>query len=276
MDNKINFGLFMIIYPLEKIKNNLPAIFGVIITSFWLAYKADKNQVIAQWLRKNIKDESGILLPSFLVIVSPFLSTRLFNYLSELSQESKLSEALFKGVLPVVTFIMGQFFTEYRRQEELKSKEKATLLELYEKFQITWRKLRDHKEQLEHYLYNTKKNNLDTPKLVQLENINSELASLTSFQGLIKGKQRLTKDKTIIVARDAVELIDKFNKELEKSKNYKSAIDTLKQSADTMKIVLEKVKLEEVYRNLLGITEQLLEVHNEFNESIYKIENFWL
>jgi len=270
--------------------DNYPAILGLLISSLWLLSNLNINQAIVKWLKKNIKDERKILLPSAIFILSPFIFTYLFNYLYSLQQEGQLIE-IFRAVFPVFSFILGQLFTEYRKQEENRDRERTAIIEIIDKFSDNCQILRDNKEQLESSIIRRKiaplEKYYDETTLMPLEDLTSNLLKLRLFQGLIKEEKRQASDGLIIAANFAVNFTKEFNKNLE---DRKYANEKLKQfdSNNTNKVISEnasfdeeksceyrvqlfreKSNLDEIDNKLLQIIEQLLDIHDKFNQSLY-------
>lgn len=91
-----------------------PVLLALIISSAWLGYNLGffKNSL-------KINDEKGILIPSLFLLISPFL----FTYLFSIKIYEDIAEIV-RLILPVATFILGQFITKREKQKEANKKEK--------------------------------------------------------------------------------------------------------------------------------------------------------
>jgi hypothetical protein len=86
---------------LEEFNNHLVAVIGFLTAVAWIAYKLDWFKRISEWYSSKIEDSYGIILPSLLALLFPFI----FTYLSS----NKIPEIV-KIVLPIASFALGQSF----------------------------------------------------------------------------------------------------------------------------------------------------------------------
>jgi hypothetical protein len=81
----------------EEFSNHLAAVVGFITPVAWIAYKLDLFKQISKWYSSKIEDTYGIVVPSLLALLFPFI----FTYLTNIPEIVKI-------VLPIATFVLGQ------------------------------------------------------------------------------------------------------------------------------------------------------------------------
>ncbi|MBD2099806.1 hypothetical protein [Leptolyngbya sp. FACHB-261] len=99
--------------------NNIPfsAVLGLTISGGWLIYRLGGFE----YLNSKINDEKGVFIASVFFLASPFLFTYLSSY--QVSQQVEI----FRLILPVATFALGQTMTKQEKQREVKRKEKGLI-----------------------------------------------------------------------------------------------------------------------------------------------------
>ncbi|MBD1926234.1 hypothetical protein H6F74_08215 [Trichocoleus sp. FACHB-90] len=91
-----------------------PVLLALILSFVWLGYNLGifKSSI-------KINDEKGVLIPSLFLLVSPFL----FTYLFSIKIYDHIPEIV-RSILPVATFMLGQFITKREKRKEANKKEK--------------------------------------------------------------------------------------------------------------------------------------------------------
>jgi hypothetical protein len=93
----------------------LAIILGLLLSGTWLIYKLNRFQ----WVQK-INDPKGIVVPSFIFLLSPFLAVWIMPALA-----SGDIDEIIKPILPLITFILGQVITKREKQREIKQQKIA-------------------------------------------------------------------------------------------------------------------------------------------------------
>ncbi|NES96462.1 MAG: hypothetical protein F6K32_14760 [Desertifilum sp. SIO1I2] len=83
------------------------------LSGFWLFSKG----VGFRFLPK-IEDEKGILLPSFVFLISPFIALSFWSFMA-----TEKIEEIIKPLVPLATFLLGQALTKKEKYKEEKNKE---------------------------------------------------------------------------------------------------------------------------------------------------------
>lgn len=102
--------------PLQDL---LAIVLGLSLSGIWLMYKLDQFQ----WVPK-INDPKGIIIPSFVFLLSPFLAV----WIMPAFISGDVNEII-KPILPLVTFILGQTITKREKQKE-ENQQKISLVKM--------------------------------------------------------------------------------------------------------------------------------------------------
>lgn len=133
------------------------AIWGFVCASIYILYTLTKIPDIKNKMPE-IKDEYGVIFPSLFFLIAPFLFTHIAQNTNDFS-------SILRMIIPIMTFIFGQFLTEKRYERDLKNKYYNLmrkicddLLKNHELVEENRNKLNDKPENLElRYLYSIKK-----------------------------------------------------------------------------------------------------------------------
>ncbi|MEZ2236494.1 hypothetical protein [Microcoleus sp.] len=228
----------------------ISALFGLTLPGLLLAYRLN--------FFKTINDKYKIIIPSFSVLVFPFLFPLLLIH--------PLPGSL-SSVIPVSTFIIGQLLAEANNKQMSSDREKAAIHELYRKllsnFTIAYKNKSHIKDFKKHRYYPTL---LD--QLKKMEDIKAELIKLETFQGLIPLERQLANPKIIIFAGSCEDLIDNFNTKL--NQITRDAKRDAKQEYEF------SMANRDIVERLSENTDDFLDDWNEFSKAVYDIKNFFV
>lgn len=192
----------------------IPTIISLVISVSWLlhrsiliAYKKDLLQEIREWLSTR-----SILVPTLAVFFLPMLAVYLtLNSIPD----------ILKFILPLITFITGQFLGRYEKQNEIKNKQVEILLILKRKSSIVREKIFLNEAILQHELdsINDKDRSFIDRRLQFLDKIIEDFARLDTFLTLTK--DNLLKIDDLLNFKKMSTLIDEFNELIEDRRDYR-------------------------------------------------------
>jgi hypothetical protein len=233
----------------------ISALFGLTLPGLLLAYRLKSFNYF-----KKINDKYKILIPSFSVLVFPFLFPLLLIH--------PLPGSL-SSVIPVSTFIIGQLLAEANNKKMSSDREKAAIHELFRKLlsnSTIANKNKSHiKDFRKHKSYATL---LD--KLKKMEDIKAELIKLETFQGLIPLEMQLTNSQISTSADSCEQLIDNFNTKLNQITNLNQITRDEKQEYEF------SPPQRDIVERLSEHTDDFLEYEAEFSNAVYKIKHFFM
>ena len=257
MQKVLNFWVPFVVISIYMIQTNVPnsedilisALLGLTLPGLLLAYRLNYFNLF-----NNINDPYKILMPSFSVLVFPFLFPLLLIH--------PLPGSL-SSVIPVSTFIIGQLLAEANNKQMSSDREKAALHELF-------RKLLRNSTIATNNQFSIKYFNKDRyypillDELKKMEDIKAELIKLETFQGLIPLERQLANSKIMIYAGSCQELIDNFNTKLNQiTRNAKQEYEFSRANRDIVNRLSEN-------------TDDFLYDWNEFSKAVYDIKNFFV
>jgi len=172
-----------------------------------IAYQKDLLKEGLKWLGKR-----PILFPTFMVFLIPV--TTAYLTLHQIPEFLKL-------VLPLLTFIAGQFLGRYEKQSEIKNKQIEILLILKRKLSITREKFYLNKSllRLELDLINSSNRGFIERRLQFIDRINEDFTRLDTF--LMLTSENVIAVDDILKIRKLSSLIDEFNELIEERKDYR-------------------------------------------------------
>jgi hypothetical protein len=192
----------------------IPIIISLFISVSWLlnrsiliAYKKDLLKVIGEWLSRR-----SILVPTLAVFFLPMFTA----YLTLNSVPDIL-----KIILPLITFVAGQFLGRYEKQNEIMNKQVEILLVLRRKFSIARKKISLNKTilQLELDSINSEDKGFIERRLQSLDIITEDFSRLDTFLTLTK--DNLLSKYDLLNFRKISILIDEFNELIEDRRDYR-------------------------------------------------------
>jgi hypothetical protein len=106
-------------------QNIMPAFLGLLASVLWIVYKQGWIKSIIDHYKKI--DKKGVFIDSFLLISSPFIASRLGSYIL-----AKGTSEIIKTLIPLCTFILGQYVVTRLKKQEKEAKEKAIMFSIWE------------------------------------------------------------------------------------------------------------------------------------------------
>ena len=256
------------------------ALLGLTLPGILLAYRLNYFNLF-----NNINDRYKIIIPSFSVLVFPFLFPLLLIY--------PLPGSL-SSVIPVSTFIIGQLLAEANNKKMNSDREKTAIHEIYRKLlsnSTIANKNKSHiKDFKQHRCYPTL-----LGRLKKMEDIKAELIKLETFQGLIPLEMQLTNSQIFTSAASCEDLIDNFNTKLnqlakdaeqerdEKPEKYNKfyipnqvAKDAEQEGDEKPEKYKVSIAKRAIVDRISEHTDDFLEYSDEFSKAVYPIKNFFM
>jgi hypothetical protein len=157
-------------FCLDNTDSVLAAFFGVIISGIFLLYKLYKPELFKIWEKIKLKDEKGILIPSALFLLSPFMFPIFLNILSGLNREASLGLAIFASAS---TIFVANILVENFKKNQIKKKTAKILLNTIDEHQMILSTIKTK-------LGSIKERGLDQAVLEQIKSIEIEINILNS------------------------------------------------------------------------------------------------
>jgi hypothetical protein len=202
MDNETSFNIV------------IPIVVSLIISAFWLlqrslliAYKKDLLEDIREWLSTR-----SILIPTLAVFFLPMLTAYLtLNSIPD----------IIKLILPLITFVAGQFLGRYEKRNEIRNKQLEALIILKRKFSISREKISLNKVVFQQELdsINHEDRGFIERRLQFLDKITEDFARLDTFLTLTEDD--LLRIDDILNFQKISTLIDEFNELIEDRRDYR-------------------------------------------------------
>lgn len=233
----------------------ISALLGLTLPGLLLAYRLN----IFNFL-KNINDKYKIIIPSFSVLVFPFLFPLLLIH--------PLPGSL-SSVIPVSTFIIGQLLAEANNKKMNSDREKAAIHVLYRKLLSNSTIANENKSHIKDFRKHKSYATL-LDKLKKMEDIKAELIKLETFQGLIPLEMQLTNSQIFTSADSCEKLIDNFNTKLNKITQLSQITRDEKQEYEF------SPRKRDIVERLSEHTDDFLEDEAEFSKAVYQITDFFM
>lgn len=233
----------------------IPIIISLAISVSWLlnrsiliAYEKDLLKESAEWLSKR-----PILIPTLTVFVLPTITAYLtLNRVPE----------ILRFALPLLTFIAGQFFSNYERQNEARKRQIENLQMLKRKLSIARQKVYSNKTKLQIELdsFNSEGEGFIDVGLQFIDKITEEFSRLDTFSTLIN-EGLMTMPDLYDIWRMAI-LIDEFNEFIEDRRDYRTRLIGLTDNSANQYSRL----LEQTDKELLKIVESFEQLMDKVSE----------
>lgn len=233
----------------------ISALFGLTLPGLLLAYRLNFFNSF-----KKINDKYKIIIPSFSVLVFPFLFPLLLIH--------PLPGSL-SSVIPVSTFIIGQLLAEANNKQMNSDREKEAIHELYRKLRSNYTIADKNKSHLKDFRKHKSYATL-LDKLKKMEDIKAELIKLETFQGLIPLEMQLTNSQIFTSADSCEKLIDNFNTKLNQITNLNQITRDEKQEDEF------SPPKRDIVERLSEHTDDFLEYEAEFSKAVYEIKHFFM
>ncbi|MDF0556517.1 hypothetical protein [Kamptonema sp. UHCC 0994] len=190
----------------------IPIIISLVISVSWLLNRSILVAYGKDFLKEGIKwiGNRPILVPTFAVFFLPiFIAYLTLNQIPD----------ILKFILPLITFIAGQFIGKYEKQIEIKDNQKESLSKLKRSLSRTREKISLTKKivQLELDSINSQDRGIFEERLQSIDEITEDFLRLDSSK-LIDDKL-LTIDE-VYNLREISLLIDRFNELIEERREY--------------------------------------------------------
>ena len=229
----------------------ISALLGLTLPGLLLAYRLNYFNLF-----NNINDPYKILMPSFSVLVFPFLFPLFLIH--------PLPGSL-SSVIPVSTFIIWQLLAEANNRKMSSDREKAAIHELFRKLERNSMIANKNKSHIKDFRKPKNKSYATLlDQLTKMEDIKAELIKLETFQGLIPLERQLANSKIMIYAGSCQELIDNFNTKLNQiTRDAKQEFEFSPRKRDIVERLSEH-------------TDDFLEDEAEFSKAVYPITDFFM
>jgi len=266
MQKILNFWVPFVVISIYMIQTNVPnsedilisALFGLTLPGLLLAYRLKFFNYF-----KKINDKYKILIPSFSVLVFPFLFPLLLIH--------PLPGSL-SSVIPVSTFIIGQLLAEANNRKMSSDREKAAIHELFRKLERNSMIAHKNKSHIKDFRKPKNKSSYATllDQLTKMEDIKAELIKLETFQGLIPLEMQLTNSQIYTSADSCEKLIDDYNTKLNQLTKLNQITRDEKQEYEF------SPPQRDIVERLSEHTDDFLEDEAEFSNAVYKIKHFFM
>lgn len=186
-----------------------------IISVAWLFHRGilvfcDKNlsEKIQIWLSKR-----SILIPTLAVFIFPILT--IYFVINPIPDILKL-------LLPVITFVVGQFLGKQEKQKEIERKREQAILGIKRKFSLAQQKISSSKIILYKELASLGRgqNNFMEERLQFLDGITDDFVKLSIFLDLAENRNQELENHLILRKIDS--LIDEFNELVEERIDHRN------------------------------------------------------
>lgn len=234
----------------------ISALFGLTLPWLLLAYRLKYFNLF-----KNINDKYKIIIPSFSVLVFPFLFPLLLIH--------PLPGSL-SSVIPVSTFIIGQLLAEANNNKSISDREKAAIHKLYRKLLSNSSIARNNQSYIKDFQKHRSYATL-LDKVKKMEDIKADLIELETFQGLIPLEMQLTNQRIIIYAGSCKELIENFNTKLDQL-----ARDEKQERDEKTEEYKFSIASRDIVNRLSEDTDDFLEDWDNFSKAVYNIEKIFM
>lgn len=215
--SKINMSGFC----LDNTDPVFAAFFGLILSGIFLLYKLEFFRILK---KIKLKDEKGILLPSALFLLSPFLVPRFLNFLFGLNRESSLGLAIFTSVSAIFG---ANILVENFKKNQIEKKTAKILLNTIEEHWMILGRIQ------------VKLNSIERNAIDQLKDIEIEVDILNS-DDLFK----TALSEVVLFETDIIDTITEYYRELNIILNSQKAfLESQNQSKETIDNLLIKTRL---------------------------------
>jgi hypothetical protein len=226
----------------------LAAFFGLIISGIFLLYKLEFFRILK---KIKLKDEKGILLPSALFLLSPFLVPIFLKFLSGLNRESSLGLAIFTSASAI--FGANILVENFKKNQTEKKTAKILLNTIEEHWMILGR-------------IQTKLDSIERNAIDQLKDIEIEVDILNSDDIFKKALSEV-----VLFETDIIDTITEYYRGLNIILNSKKAfLESQIQSKETIDNLLIKTRICKINATLCLaiISKKIFYRQEDFNRFI--------
>ena len=241
-----NIYLKLVVDMLEEIKNNIIAISVFLSGLFWIAYKLKLVNYGLQLYRNRINDRYGIVIPSILTLLLPFIFQAFSN---------QTIPDIFKFILPVLTFYLGQITISYQKNRERDEQNKKIYLSIVHEIIENIKIIGKNNSLLDQEISIIEKNQYLITPIYSLKNESLNLILKLSPETLIR-------NDLMIAISDVIYLTKETNELIESRSNFMASLRTLivlngfdNYSSDLKKydqnILTNIISLKSMFENIL-------------------------
>jgi hypothetical protein len=197
-----------------------------------------------------LRDEKGILIPSALFLLSPFLSPIFLNFLSGLNKESSLGLTIFASAFAI---FVANILVENFKKNQIKKKTAKILLNTIDEHQI---------------ILSTIKAKLDSIKERELDQFVIEQIKSSEIEINILNTDNLFKEalrEIVLFETDIIDTITEYSRELNRLLNSKNNfLEPRLETIDNLEIQTRRCKINATLC-LVILTKKIIYIQEDFD-----------
>jgi hypothetical protein len=234
-------------FYLDNIDPVLAAFLGSIFSGIFLLNKLGFFRI---WKKITLRDEKGVLIPSALFLLSPFLSPIFLNFLSGFNKESSLGLTIFASAFAI---FVANILVENFKKNQIKKKTAKILLNTIDEHQIILSAIKAKLDSI-------KERELDQFVIEQIKSSEIEI-NILNTDNLFKEALR----EIVLFETDIIDTITEYSRELSRLLNSKNNfLEPRIETIDNLEIQTRRCKINATLC-LVILTKKIIYIQEDFD-----------